>query len=175
MEELRISLTLAESERNGGISQHVNPFISIIEVGNLLARCSFNLPTVYTERKLMLFDSSLHLMQFLQNMGENNSLLNIRPPFHLYETMFSAMAIYDHLFKYQEDPLLIACTIEEIYFLGWKYHESQQKPKKRGSAQFSLKDIQTEILENDKNSKVEYGEIYEEDEEKNPDDKKDKT
>ena len=47
LEELRIAFTLAESERCGGISPHVNPFITIIEMGNLLTRCEFTLPTIY--------------------------------------------------------------------------------------------------------------------------------
>jgi NADH dehydrogenase [ubiquinone] 1 alpha subcomplex assembly factor 5 len=45
--ELRIAFTLAESERSGGISPHISPFITIIELGNLLARSKFNLPTIY--------------------------------------------------------------------------------------------------------------------------------
>lgn len=165
LEELRISTTLAESERSGGISQHVNPFISIVDLGNLIARCKFNLPTVYTEKKQLLFDSCVHLMQFLQNIGENNALINKRPPFALIETMLATAAIYDNLFRYQKDEKkLVVSTFEEIYFLGWKYHENQQKPKKRGTAEFSLKELQKEIieLEGEKNaSKVEYGEICE--------------
>ena len=39
LEELRIAFTLAENERSGGISPHINPFISIVEIGNLLTRC----------------------------------------------------------------------------------------------------------------------------------------
>lgn len=46
-QELRIAMTLAESERSGGISPHTNPFITIIELGNLLTRNKFNLPTVF--------------------------------------------------------------------------------------------------------------------------------
>ena len=172
LEELRISATLAESERSGGISQHVNPFISIIDLGNLISRCQFNLPTVYTEKKQLIFDSPFHLMQFLQNLGENNALLNKRSPFSLFETILASAAIYENIFPYTDEKVEgikpISSTFEEVYFLGWKYHESQQKPKKRGTAQFSLKDLQKEIveIEGEKNaSKVEYGEICESEEE----------
>lgn len=161
---------MAETERNGGVSQHTNPFISIIELGNLLARCSFNLPTVFSEKKQLVFDSSMHLMQFLQCIGENNALLSVRPPFSLFETMISALAIYENDFQFnnseeKNSKKMVSCTFEEIHFLGWKYHESQQKPKKRGSAEFSLKQLQEEMIqmqEENEKTKVEYGEIHEE-------------
>lgn len=47
LEELRIAMILAESERSGGISPHINPFITIVEMGNLLARCGYTIPTVF--------------------------------------------------------------------------------------------------------------------------------
>ena len=111
-------------------------------------------------------------MQFLQNLGENNALLNKRSPFSLFETILASAAIYENIFPYTDEKVEgikpISSTFEEVYFLGWKYHESQQKPKKRGTAQFSLKDLQKEIveIEGEKNaSKVEYGEICESEEE----------
>lgn len=172
LEELRIAFTLAETERNGGVSQHTNPFISIIELGNLLGRCNYNLPTVFSEKKQVIFDGALQLMQFLQNIGENNALMGVRPPFSLYETLFSTIAIYESMFPYTHENLgdkkMVSATFEEIYFLSWKYHESQQKPKKRGSAQFSLKQLQEEMIEiegKENSGKVEYGEIIEDDDE----------
>lgn len=103
--------------------------------------------------------------------GENNCLLNIRHPFSLNQTIYSAMAIYDNLFEIEKESnnqnRIVRSTFEDIYFLGWKYHESQQKPKKKGSATFSLKDLSKEIGEIDKEveKKIRYGEIGEEEEE----------
>lgn len=48
---MRISYTLAENERYGGVSPHVSPLITITEVGNLLTRLKYTLPTICTERK----------------------------------------------------------------------------------------------------------------------------
>lgn len=167
-------MTLSESERSGGISQHISPFISIIELGNLLARCNYNLPTIFTERRMLYFESCLHLMQFLRNLGENNALINVRTPFSVLETLYSVMAIYDQMFEYvlsETNDKMVCSTFEEVYFLGWKYHESQQKPKKRGSAEFSLKDLHKEMKEIDQETKIEYGELHEE-EDKEKNDKK---
>ena len=51
LQELRIAYTLAENERYGGVSQHISPFITISEIGNLLTRFNYTLPTICTERK----------------------------------------------------------------------------------------------------------------------------
>jgi len=142
LQELRIAFTLAESERSGGVSQHVSPMISIVDFGNLLTRCKYNLPTIYTEKKILKFDSPFDLMQFLQYMGENNALLQTRKTV-LKDVILGAVAIYNSLFT---DKIgRVSATFEIINFLGWKYHESQQKPKARGSAEFSLKTLQKEL------------------------------
>ena len=41
----------------------------------------------------------------------------------------------------------IVVTLDYINLIGWKYHESQQKPKQRGSAEFKLADVVEEINE----------------------------
>ena len=74
-------------------------------------------------------------------MKKNNPYLN---------TKFAKL---DELTPDQIDQLLnpqnnIICSFDLIHMVGWKYHESQAKPKSRGSAQFSLKDIVEDL--NDK-------------------------
>lgn len=47
LQELRICLNLAESERDGGLSPTVSPMLSITDLGNIFSRSGkFNLPTV---------------------------------------------------------------------------------------------------------------------------------
>ena len=79
-------------------------------------------------------------------MGENNALLQSRKEI-IRDVVYGASAIYQSLFACQDEPGKVVSTFEFINFLGWKYHESQQKPKKRGSAEFSLKTLQQEIDE----------------------------
>lgn len=79
-------------------------------------------------------------------MGENNALLQSRKEI-IRDVVYGASAIYQTLFKSQDDPEKVFGTFEFINFVGWKYHENQQKPKKRGSAEFSLKTLQQEIEE----------------------------
>jgi NADH dehydrogenase [ubiquinone] 1 alpha subcomplex assembly factor 5 len=49
-------------------------------------------------------------------------------------------AIYGQ--KNEKDGLIyIPATFQIIYMIGWKPHENQPKPLKRGTAKHSLKDI----------------------------------
>lgn len=43
--ELRNSFTLAEQEREGGLSPHVSPFAGVSDIGNLLTAAGFVLTT----------------------------------------------------------------------------------------------------------------------------------
>ena len=83
------------------------------------------------------------------------------------ETLTGTTAIYDSLFKELHDEEFkgkVFSTFEIISFAGWKYHESQPKPKKKGSAEFSLKDLSKEIKDLDPESaaRMRSGEIIEE-------------
>lgn len=70
-------------------------------------------------------------------MGENNAA--IRRCLHLNrDTMLAAAAIYENM--YGEDGKIRA-TFQLINFISWKPDPSQPKPIRRGSAEFSLKDI----------------------------------
>lgn len=44
--ELRIALTLAELEREGGVGTHVGPFVELSDVGALMQNAGFALPTI---------------------------------------------------------------------------------------------------------------------------------
>ncbi len=63
----------------------------------------------------------------------------------------------DRIKKSRESNII--ATFDFLNMLGWKYHESQQKAKQRGSAQFSLKDVVQDINEQEGEEKVKYGVI----------------
>lgn len=47
LQELRICMNLAESEREGGVSPTTSPMLSLTDMGNIFSRAGhFNLPTV---------------------------------------------------------------------------------------------------------------------------------
>jgi len=129
--ELKDSLYLSEIERDGGFSPHVSPFTKISDVGNLLSRSKFSLPTIDTEKITINYDNMFILMRDLQNMGENNAILK-RRNYTSKDTFLSAAAVYQHLYGNENGS--IPATFQVIYLIGWSPHESQQKPKARGSA-----------------------------------------
>lgn len=48
--ELRCSLQLAETEREGGFSPRVSPYTAVTDLGNLLGQAGFSMLTVVRER-----------------------------------------------------------------------------------------------------------------------------
>lgn len=48
--ELRCSLQLAETEREGGFSPHISPYTAVTDLGNLLGQAGFNMLTVVSQR-----------------------------------------------------------------------------------------------------------------------------
>lgn len=55
LQELRISLQLAESERLGGIGAHISPFLMPQDVGSLMSRAGFQMITLDSDRIEVIF------------------------------------------------------------------------------------------------------------------------
>ncbi|XP_054430048.1 arginine-hydroxylase NDUFAF5, mitochondrial isoform X2 [Pteronotus mesoamericanus] len=69
--ELRCSLQLAETEREGGFSPHVSPFTAVSDLGHLLGRAGFNTLTVDTDEIQVNYPGMFELMEDLQEMYRN--------------------------------------------------------------------------------------------------------
>ena len=137
--ELRCALQLAETERDGGFAPRVSPFVQAQDVASLLQAVGFNIITVDTDELVVCYPSMFELMFDLQAMGESNAAWN-RSPHVSRETLVAASAIYRDM-SGTEDGAGIRATFQVYSFIGWKPDESQPKPKQRGSANFSFKDI----------------------------------
>ena len=67
LQELRICLNLAESEREGGVSPTVSPMLSLTDMGNLFSKSGkFNMPTVDIQHTQFEFTSPFALFDFLR-------------------------------------------------------------------------------------------------------------
>eukprot|EP01126_Amoeba_proteus_P037728 TRINITY_DN3905_c0_g2_i1.p1 TRINITY_DN3905_c0_g2~~TRINITY_DN3905_c0_g2_i1.p1 ORF type:complete len:224 (-),score=45.40 TRINITY_DN3905_c0_g2_i1:167-838(-) len=137
--ELRNSLLMAEMERDGGVSPHISPFTRISDIGNLLDTAGFSLTTIDQETYKIEYENPFILMHDLRCMAESNADRN-RKNYTSRDTLFAASAIYQTLYG---DPVTrrVPATFQVIYMIGWVPHESQPKPKRRGSATVSFKDI----------------------------------
>lgn len=84
------------------------------------------------------YPDALVLMEHLQGMGESSAVLTRRA--HVSrETFLAATAIYQEL--YGEKDGSIPATFQVVYMIGWAPHASQPLPKRRGSAQMSMKTL----------------------------------
>ena len=63
---------MAELERDGGIGQHISPFVDVQDLGNLLNRCGFRMLTIDSDEIKVAFPSIFELMRDLKGMAENN-------------------------------------------------------------------------------------------------------
>ena len=147
--ELRVSMVLAELEREGGVSPHVGPFVELSDVGGLLQNAGFSLPTIDIDTVKLAYPNAFVLMEHLQRMGENNASLGKRHRTPL-DTFLAAACIYDEMFALDLDGVGaeegkgdVEASVQVIYAIGWTPHASQQKPLQRGTAKHKLGDAVT--------------------------------
>ncbi|RVE76793.1 hypothetical protein OJAV_G00012170 [Oryzias javanicus] len=136
--ELRCSLQLAETEREGGFSPHVSPFTAVTDLGNLLGRAGFNMLTVDVDDVQVHYPGIMEVMTDLQGMGESNCAWNRRTLLHR-DAVLAAAAVYKEMYGSEDGA--VPATFQILYMIGWKPHESQAKPAKRGSATASFGDL----------------------------------
>ncbi|KAK7322372.1 hypothetical protein VNO77_25751 [Canavalia gladiata] len=142
LKELRIACTLAQMEREGGISPRVSPLAQVRDAGNLLTRAGFTLPGVDVDEYIVKYESALELIEHLRAMGETNALFQMNSILKR-DTALATAAIYDSMFSAEDGT--VPATFQVMYMTGWREHPSQQKAKKRGSATVSFKDIQKQF------------------------------
>lgn len=135
--ELRASMVMAEMERDGGVSPHVGPFVELVDVGALMQRAGFALPTIDVDTVNVAFPNAAVLMEHLQRMGENNACIKRRERTPL-DVMLATACLYDSMFSLKGSEDEIEASVQVIYAIGWTPHESQQKPLKRGTATYKV-------------------------------------
>ncbi|XP_077997022.1 arginine-hydroxylase NDUFAF5, mitochondrial-like [Glandiceps talaboti] len=138
--ELRCSLQLAETEREGGFAPHISPFTDVRDVGNLLTRAGFNLLTVDIDEVTVNYPSMFEVMHDLKGMAENNAAWSRKLLLHR-DTMMAAASIYKEMYANEDGS--VPATFQILYLIGWKPDDKQLKPAKRGSATVSMKDLES--------------------------------
>lgn len=136
--ELRCSLQLAETEREGGFSPHISPFTAVTDLGHLLGRAGFNTLTVDTDEIQVNYPGMFELMEDLQGMGESNCSWNRKALLHR-DTMLAAAAVYREMYRNSDGS--VPATYQIYHMIGWKYHNSQARPAERGSATVSFGEL----------------------------------
>lgn len=137
LQELRISLQLAESERLGGVGQHVSPFVDPPDIVTLMNRVGFAMVTIDLDEVEVEYPNMFALMYDLQLMAESNATFN-RSPSLRRDILLAADSIYKKLFATEGQYL---ATFQFVSFIGWRPSPNMPKPAKRGSQNISFKDI----------------------------------
>ncbi len=138
LNELRQSLTLAESEVLGGASPRVAPFVELRALGGLAQRAGLALPVVDLDRVPVRYGDVLALMRDLRAFGGANALADrSRRPLRR-EVLARAASAYAEAFADPDGRL--RATFDIVWLSGWAPHESQPTPLKPGSATTRLAD-----------------------------------
>jgi hypothetical protein len=143
LKELRFCFAKAEEEISGGISPRISPFADLQDLSNLLQRANFNLPVADIDRHKVLYDSPIKLMNDLRLMGETNILDERQKTFLRKDILERSIEIYNQNFRLKNGKIF--ATFEIAWVMGWKYHESQQKPLQPGSGKKSLSEAVNEL------------------------------
>ncbi len=138
LHELRSALLQAESEATGSAALRVDPFTSVQDAGSLLQRAGLALPVVDQDVLTVRYGAVSGLVRDLRHFGASAHFAN-RPPPLARGACEKLEAVYWNQFRDADKRL--RATFQMIYLSGWKPHESQQKPARRGSAQISLVDV----------------------------------
>ena len=154
--ELQSCFTVAEQERDGGVSPHVSPFLTGPTMADLLSNSGFNFPTVDVDKFTFYWDTAFHLMEYLQMIGESNVLMGRRE--HVGRDVIAATAaVYDRL--WYEEGMGVQSTFEVVHGVGWSPHPSHVDSSERGSGRsLSLKDIAESLGEKIMTEEEEKGE-----------------
>lgn len=178
LQELRICMNLAEQEREGGVAPRLAPMLSLSEWGNVFSRSSFKLPSADVMRSQVELETMFDLLVLLQDTAEQSALTQstirankdtLIAAAALYQTLFNTKTVGHHSTSILVDTMVdknkstpgfnnILASLDIINLIGWKEHESQQKPKERGTAQFSLKNVVDDLEEeDDPDTSIRYG------------------
>jgi len=138
LKELRAALGEAEIAVEGGLSPRVAPFADIRDVGSLLQRAGFALPSLDVDTITVSYADPVKLGHDLRAMGETNAVNGRRKTFLRRATWETAMRRYREMFPQTDGR--VPATFQIIYMTAWAPDPSQPKPLTPGSAEIRIAD-----------------------------------
>lgn len=115
LQELRVALSEAELEIEGGISPRVHPVVDVRDAGALLQRAGFEEPVADTFDLHVIYKTPLRLLHDLRGMGETNVLVDRRKGPLRRATLARAMQIYVERFATDGG---VGATFELLFMSG---------------------------------------------------------
>jgi len=170
LQELRIACTIAQQEREGGVSPRTSPLVQVRDAGNLLTRAGLTIPTVDVDDINVNYSDVVGLVRHLREMGETGALVQRRGCLPRDSALATA-AVYQTLFgeaqegrdgkdeeelndistsgqaaMHYSNGNSVPATYQVVYMAGWAPDPSQQKPSARGSATVSFQDLSRDFI-----------------------------
>lgn len=136
--ELRDTWLFAESELTSGASLRVAPFADVRDLGALLQRAGFALPTVDIDVTTVRYKDAFSLMREIRALGFEHALTERSRRLTTASLLARAAALYDE--HYSDPDGRVRATVETAWLIGWAPHASQQQPLRPGSAKARLAD-----------------------------------
>lgn len=102
---------------------------------------------MFSEKIELQLDSCAELLEFIQQIGESNALLSAREGV-FKDLLYGTMAIYNSLFKANNDNTKVKASFEVLHFAGWKYEENQRRRRK--VKQIEFEELKKELYEKNK-------------------------
>jgi SAM-dependent methyltransferase len=115
LQELRIALSEAELEIEGGISPRIHPFVDVRDAGALLQRTGFDEPVADTYDYFISYKEPMRLLRDLRAMGETNILVQRRKGPLRRATLARAMEIYKERFLFEKT---YKATVDFLFMSG---------------------------------------------------------
>ena len=145
LNELRQSWLAAESETTGGASPRIAPMIGVREMGGLLQRAGLALPVTDSDHLALRYADALALLHEIKAFGFSNPLIDRMKSLTSRRTLGALLSDYSQNFS--DADTRIRATLDLLWAMAWKPHESQPKPKKPGSATAKLADVLKQLDE----------------------------
>jgi SAM-dependent methyltransferase len=139
LRELRTCLADAEMEITGGLSPRTSPLADVRDVGNLLSRAGFALPTADADLVTVRYENPLRLWSDLRGMAQANAVLARPRGLARRDVMMRAAQLYVE--RHQGPDGRVPATFEVITLTAWAPDPSQPQPLKPGSGQTSLTQV----------------------------------
>ena len=139
LSELRQAWLSGESEISGGASLRIAPMIGTREMGGLLQRAGLALPVSDVDHATLRYADPLAMMREIKTFGFSNPLLERRKSFTSQRMLAAALDYYQNHFADADGR--VRATLDVLWAMAWKPHDSQPKPLKPGSAKARLADV----------------------------------
>ncbi len=143
--ELREAWLASESEISGGASLRIAPMISTREMGGLLQRAGLALPVSDVDHVTLRYADPLAMLREIKGFGFSNPLIERRKAITSERMVAFVLRYYQDHFADADGR--VRATLDVLWALAWKPHDSQQKPLKPGSAKASLAEVLAKLDE----------------------------